>query len=292
MSKILNVAAIDIGSNGARIMIKSISQNLKVKKLQFLRIPLRLGVDVFNKGAISPNREKLLGRTLKIFRQLMKIYSVSNYRAYATSAMREAINGSKIINKLNHKLDLDIKIISGEEEATIICNNNDISDYEPSLFVDVGGGSTEVSLFVDAKPVKCQSFNIGTLRMLSNEFSPKSLNYLMEEVSKICQLYPNIKVIGSGGNINKLYKLVSKQNPGLNNFLPVGFLQEMFLSMENMTVEQRMDKYDLRQDRADVIVPAATVFLSIAKAANISHIYVPTFGLVDAMINKMGMELF
>ncbi len=288
----INVAAIDIGSNGARIMIKSISESLKVKKLQFLRIPLRLGVDVFNVGSITTQREKLLERTLKIFRQLMKIYGVQKYQAYATSAMREASNGVKIIKRLNDELDLDVRIISGEEEATIICNNNVLSDYEPCLFVDVGGGSTEVSLFVDAKPVKCQSFNIGTLRMLSNDFSPKTLSNLMEEVSSISLLYPNIKVIGSGGNINKLYKLVSKQNPGLNNFLPVKLLDDIFKRMEQMSVDERMDKYELRADRADVIVPAATVFLSVAKAAKISQIYVPTFGLVDAMINKMGLELY
>lgn len=292
MPKIINVAAIDIGSNGARIMIKSISENLKVKKLQFLRIPLRLGEDVFNVGLITPQREKLLERTLKIFKQLMKIYGVQEYRAYATSAMREAGNGIKIIRSLNSELGLDVRIITGEEEATIICNNNALSDYEPNLFVDVGGGSTEVSLFVDAKPVKCQSFNVGTLRMLSHDFNPKSMKKLADEVAQIATQYPGVKITGSGGNINKLYKLANKQTPGLNNFLPVSQLEEILHNMESLSVEDRMEKYDLRQDRADVIVPAATVFISIAKAANITHIYVPTLGLVDAMINKIGVEQF
>ncbi len=292
MGKVINVAAIDIGSNGARIMIKSISEDLKVKKLQFLRIPLRLGEDVFNIGYISPERAKIMERTLKIFKHLLKIYGVQKYEAYATSAMREASNGKKLLDRLNSEIGLGIKIISGLEEATIICNNNALSDYDPCLFVDVGGGSTEISLFVDAKPVKCQSFNIGTLRMLSNDFSPKTLNNLMQEVAQICFQYPNIKVIGSGGNINKLYKLISKQNPGLNNFLPVKLLQEMFCKLDTMTVEERMEKYDLRADRADVIVPAATVFLAVASASKATEIYVPTFGLVDAMINKIGMEMF
>ena len=288
----VNVAAIDIGSNGARIMIKSISENLKVKKLQFLRIPLRLGVDVFNIGYISPERAKIMERTLKIFKHLLKIYGVQKYEAYATSAMREASNGKKLLDRLNSEIGLGIKIISGLEEASIICNNNALSDYDPCLFVDVGGGSTEISLFNETKPVKCQSFNIGTLRMLGKNYDPTVMGKLTEQVSSITKPFPKIRIVGSGGNINKLYKLISRKNPGLNNFLPVGLLKDQLEKMQSMTVEERMEKYDLRADRADVIVPAAKVFLNIAKSANVSEIYVPTLGLVDAMIEKIGMELF
>lgn len=288
----VNVAAIDIGSNGARIMIKSISENLKVKKLQFLRIPLRLGVDVFNIGYISPERAKIMERTLKIFKHLLKIYGVQKYEAYATSAMREASNGKKLLDRLNSEIGLGIKIISGLEEASIICNNNALSDYDPCLFVDVGGGSTEISLFNETKPVKCQSFNIGTLRMLGKNYDPTVMGKLTEQVSSITKPFPKIRIVGSGGNINKLYKLISRKNQGLNNFLPVGLLKDQLDKMQSMTVEERMEKYDLRADRADVIVPAAKVFLNIAKSANVSEIYVPTLGLVDAMIEKIGMELF
>ncbi len=290
--KTINMAAIDIGSNGARIMIKSISDNLTVKKLQFLRIPLRLGVDVFNIGYITPSREKMLERTAKIFRQLIKIYGVEKMRACATSAMREATNGEKIIQRLNKELGLGIEIIAGSEEAEIICNNNLLSDYDPCLYVDVGGGSTEVSLFKETKPVSCRSYNVGTLRMLSRDFNPKVMERLKEDVCKLTLELPKLRIIGSGGNINKLYKMVSKRNPGLNNFLPVAMLQEMVDKLSALSVEDRMDKFDLRADRADVIVPAAQVFLAIASAAKVDSIYVPTLGLVDAMINKMGLEMF
>lgn len=288
----VNVAAIDIGSNGARIMIKSISENLKVKKLQFLRIPLRLGEDVFNIGYISPERAKIMERTLKIFKHLLKIYGVQKYEAYATSAMREASNGKKLLDRLNSEIGLGIKIISGLEEASIICNNNALSDYDPCLFVDVGGGSTEISLFNETKPVKCQSFNIGTLRMLGKNYDPTVMGKLTEQVSSITKPFPKIRIVGSGGNINKLYKLISRKNQGLNNFLPVGLLKDQLEKMQSMTVEERMEKYDLRADRADVIVPAATVFLAVASASKATEIYVPTLGLVDAMIEKIGMELF
>ena len=213
-----NLAAIDIGSNAARVLIKQIEKTkgndglptLRMKKLQFLRIPLRLGIDVFNIGKISLEREMQLIRTMKVFRQLLIIYNVEDYRACATSAFRDAKNGKKILRHLRKNLKLDIDIITGDEEARILrdCNKAMMGNL---LYMDVGGGSTELSLVCEGQLIDSRSFNIGTLRLLSNTVSQSQWDEMRNAVKDFCHGFDNIQIVGSGGNINKLYRLTPKR---------------------------------------------------------------------------------
>lgn len=289
-----NLAAIDIGSNAARILIKQITRTkgdngrntIHMKKLQFLRIPLRLGIDVFSKGRISEEREHQLMRTMKIFRQLLIIYNVEDYRACATAAFRDAKNGKKILRRISKDLKLDIDIITGDEEARILrdCNQSMMGNL---LYMDVGGGSTELSLVCEGQLIDSRSFNIGTLRLLSGNVSQSQWNDMKEAVAEFCHGIDNIHIIGSGGNINKLYRLTPKRERKTDRLL-VCTLNKLHKNLSALTVEQRMDQYDLREDRADVIVPAAKLFLMVSEVVKAEDIIVPTVGLADGIINELS----
>lgn len=289
-----NLAAIDIGSNAARILIKNVTsstddegkQTVHMKKLQFLRIPLRLGMDVFSIGKISEEREKQLIRTMKIFRQLLIIYNVEDYRACATAAFRDAKNGKKILRKIRNNLKLDIEIVSGEEEAKIIRDNHVQEDGKNYLYMDVGGGSTELSLISDGKLIAVRSFNIGTIRLLNASVPTEQWNEMCDAVKSMTEGYEDIHIIGSGGNINKLYRLAPKREKK-KEVLMVSTLSKLYTNLSSLSVEERMRQYDLRADRADVIVPAAQLFLMVAGAANTDSIIVPTLGLADGIINEL-----
>ncbi len=292
-----NLAAIDIGSNAARILIKSVERtensdglsSLSLKKLQFLRIPLRLGIDVFSIGKIGEEREKQLIRTIKIFRQLLILYNVLDYRACATSAFRDAKNGKRILRHIQKKMKVDIDIISGDEEARILrdCNKSVSGNL---LYMDVGGGSVEVSLISDGQLIDSRSFNVGTLRFVTKTASQADVLAMKEEVERICSGFENIRIVGSGGNINKIYRIMPKRERK-NDQLTVSSLEKILSSMSELPVEQRMKQYDLREDRADVIVPAAMLFLTVAKAAKAEHIIVPTVGLADGIINELAESI-
>lgn len=288
----LVVAAIDIGSNAARILIKSVTKKggeLLFKKLQFLRIPVRLGVDVFRDGKIGEEREAVLLRTMKIFRQLLILYNVDDYRICATSAFREARNGKKVLSMIRKETKLKIDIITGMEEARILRDNN-FSMMGNLLYVDVGGGSTELSFVREGEVVESRSFDIGTLRMLNESVSPEIWKQMMDTVKEITQGVENIQIIGTGGNINKLYRLAPKQERK-NNVLKVSILNNLFKKMSVMDVEERMMHYSLRESRADVIVPAAQIFLMIAEITKSEDIIVPTEGLADGIINELANSM-
>ena len=296
-----NLAAIDIGSNAARLLIKSVTRQedgtLQFQKLQFVRFPLRLGLDVFSQGKISQEREKQFLRMIKAFRQLMIIYNVADYKACATSALRDAKNGSKIIKHIKHVTGIDIEIISGEEEAQTIYDNhiekllltsaNNQRTGTAYLYVDVGGGSTEVSFIADGQLQQNRSFNIGTLRLLSGTVSLDSINEMGDQICHMLDGVKEVTIIGSGGNINKLYRLVPKKSK-LKDRISLQQLEHLYSQLSALSLEDRIREFDLRPDRADVIVPAAQIFLTIARVVNANCIAVPTIGLADGIINKLA----
>lgn len=289
---VLNLAAIDIGSNAARILIKSVEsapEGLRSCKLQFLRIPIRLGIDVFSKGMIGDKREKMLLRTMKIFRQLMILYNVDDYRICATSAFRDAENSKKILKYVKARTHLDIEVITGTEEARIIRDN--CPSTGNALYMDVGGGSTELSLVSDGHLVDTRSFNIGTIRLLNEQITPDDWNSMMTQVQELTSGVDNISIIGSGGNINKLYRLIHKSNKK-KNVVATDDLRKMFMQLSQLSLQERMDKYGLSANRADVIVPAAQLFIMVAGIVKAASIHVPNVGLVDGIINEMAKKSF
>ena len=289
----VNYAAIDIGSNAVRLLIKSIDreavQEKKIKKVMMLRVPLRLGFDVFSIGELSEKKADKLRRLMKAFRQLMKIYDVDDYRACATSAMRDARNGRTIIKKIEKDTGIRIEIIDGQEEARMIYNNH-IECMEDRLgnymYVDVGGGSTEINLWTNGELVWSVSYNIGTVRMLSNAVKEGTWQQMEEELMKVTEGVAAINIIGSGGNINKLFRLADKKDKKLQR-LPVSSLQTVYDVLKPLTPEERVEAFSLKQDRADVIVPAAEIFLKIAEVVHAEYIYVPVIGLSDGIIDNL-----
>ena len=289
----VNYAAIDIGSNAVRLLIKSIDreavQEKKIKKVMMLRVPLRLGFDVFSIGELSEKKADKLRRLMKAFRQLMKIYDVDDYRACATSAMRDARNGRTIIKKIEKDTGIRIEIIDGQEEARMIYNNH-IECMEDRLgnymYVDVGGGSTEINLLTNGELVWSVSYNIGTVRMLSNAVKEGTWQQMEEELMKVTEGVAAINIIGSGGNINKLFRLADKKDKKLQR-LPVSSLQTVYDVLKPLTPEERVEAFSLKQDRADVIVPAAEIFLKIAEVVHAEYIYVQVIGLSDGIIDNL-----
>ncbi len=289
----VNYAAIDIGSNAVRLLIKSIDreavQEKKIKKVMMLRVPLRLGFDVFSIGELSEKKADKLRRLMKAFRQLMKIYDVDDYRACATSAMRDVRNGRTIIKKIEKDTGIRIEIIDGQEEARMIYNNH-IECMEDRLgnymYVDVGGGSTEINLLTNGELVWSVSYNIGTVRMLSNAVKEGTWQQMEEELMKVTEGVAAINIIGSGGNINKLFRLADKKDKKLQR-LPVSSLQTVYDVLKPLTPEERVEAFSLKQDRADVIVPAAEIFLKIAEVVHAEYIYVPVIGLSDGIIDNL-----
>lgn len=287
-----NLAAIDIGSNAARILIKQVEKTpngIRMKKLQFLRIPLRLGMDVFTDGRIGKEREKMLIRTMKIFRQLLILYNVEDYLIYATSAFRDAKNGESILRDIRKKTKLEICIISGEEEAKVIHDNFHATGN--LLYMDVGGGSTELSLVCEGKLMDSCSINVGTIRLLMETVTPKQWEEMTTKVKDITEGIENIHIVGSGGNINKLIRLANKKEKKEIE-LPVVSLKNLYKKMSTMAVEELMETYDLRESRADVIVPAAQIFIMVADLIDADTITVPNVGLADGMINIMIDRIF
>lgn len=296
-----NLAAIDIGSNAARLLIKSVTKQedgtLQFQKLQFVRFPLRLGLDVFTQGKISREREVQFIRMIKAFRQLMIIYNVVDFKACATSALRDAKNGEKIIKRIKHVTGIPIEIISGEEEARTIYDNhiekllissaNAKEGGTAFLYVDVGGGSTEVSLIAEGQLQNSCSFNIGTLRMLSGTVSLESVTEMCDQICAMLNGQTDVTIIGSGGNINKLFRLVPKKSK-LKDRITLPQLEKLYGQLSSLNVEDRIREFDLRPDRADVIVPAAQIFIAIARAVGAGAIMVPTIGLADGIINKLA----
>lgn len=288
----VNYAAIDIGSNAVRLLIKSIddeSIDTLFTKALLVRVPLRLGADAFLTGEISSKKSKNLLRLIKAYRQLMKIYDVVDYRACATSAMRDAKNGKKLIQEIARKTGIKIEIINGDEEAKLVYYNHieQLLDKNKNyIYVDVGGGSTEVSLISKGTLISSRSYNIGTVRMLEGKVKEEVPFIMKAELTQLAEIYPDIIIIGSGGNINKLFRLSDQYNKQSIVF-PIAELEKLTTVLKSYSLEERMKEFKLKPDRADVIIPAADIFLHIAKYTKATTILVPTIGLVDGMIDSL-----
>lgn len=291
MSKI-NYAAIDIGSNAVRLLIKSIDDEAATPsftKQQLIRVPLRLGEDTFSIGSISESKGKKLLRLIKAFRQFMRIYEVTAYRACATSAVRDASNGKELIKDICRKTGIKIEVINGEQEARLIYDNHieEILDKNTNyIYVDVGGGSTEISLINEGELKNSRSYNIGTVRLLEGTVKKNTYSRLRRDLSLFATQYPNLCIIGSGGNINKLFRLADGTGKGNIKF-PVDRLQQLNSQLKEMSTEERIAKFNLRPDRADVISYAADIFLEVATQTQATTILVPTIGLVDGIIDSL-----
>lgn len=287
-------AAIDIGSNAVRLLIKRIneSENLDSKRLNkvlLLRVPLRLGFDVFSLGSVSETKAVKLRRLMKAFRQLMKVYEVTDYRACATSAMRDASNGREVIKKIKQETDIVIEVIDGEEEARMIYNNHMecLEDRTGNyIYVDVGGGSTEINFLVNGQLVQSLSYNVGTVRLLSGAVREDTWQRMKNDLARLTADFPQVNIIGSGGNINKLYRLAEKKDKKQQR-LSIAQLQKLYDELSPLTPEQRMEQYGLKADRADVIVPAAQIFLTIADVVKADYVHVPVIGLADGIIDTL-----
>lgn len=290
-----NYAAIDIGSNAVRLLIKEIKEEqgkAHFSKVLMLRVPLRLGFDVFDIGKISEKKEKNMIRLMKAFRHLMKIYDVKHCRACATSAMRDAKNGMDIIKQIEKKTGVHIDIIDGQEEAKIIYNNHveHMEDQKGNyMYVDVGGGSTEINLLSEGQLVCSRSYNIGTVRMLNNAVKDSEWERLKNNLAELAKSYPQTNIIGSGGNINKLYRLADKKNKKKMT-MQVSVLQELHTRLKALSLEERMEQFGMKPDRADVIIPAGEIFLTIANIIGASYIHVPVIGLSDGIIDELYLQ--
>lgn len=286
----MNIAAIDIGSNGARLLIKSFDDNApessRIKKLLFVRIPLRLGKDVFALGKISKERQRMMMHMMKGFRQFMELYNVEHFRACATSAMRDAENGKKVMRRIEKETGIRLEIIPGAEEAQLLCNNlveNTESGVGNFAYVDVGGGSTEISLLHDGVLAESHSFNVGTLRMLAGAVTPEERNAMCRMLEKYAENFPGTKIIGSGGNINRLFRLAKVK--GDSRSLSVTALKQLYAELAPLSLEERMEQFKLKDDRADVIIPAAEIFLLVARSLKCEDILVPNISLADSIVD-------
>lgn len=288
------IAAIDIGSNAARLLINEVKTNngkAEFTKLNLLRIPLRLGIDVFSNGEIGEERKEMVINSMKIFRQLMEVYKVDHYRACATSAMRDAKNGQEIIEIVKSTADIDIEIITGDEEATLIYENHVAEGLDKDfayLYVDVGGGSTELTFYENNKMKYEHSFNIGTIRILNGLVPDKAWEEMKAEIKDKIKSKKPVVAIGSGGNINKIFSL-SKTKDGKP--MPVTVIKKYLKEMQQLTVEQRMQLYQMREDRADVLVPALQIFNNVMTWAEIKHIYVPKISVADGLVKSIYYKL-
>ena len=287
-----NIAAIDIGSNGARLLIKRFDDEApefeRIRKLMFVRVPLRLGKDVFTLGKISKERSRMMMHMMKGFHEFMRLYGVQTYRACATSAMRDAENGKKVMRKIEKETGIRLEIIPGAEEAGLLCNNlveNTDSAIGNYAYVDVGGGSTEISLLHDGVLAESHSFNIGTLRMLSGSVQEKEWHLMRHMLNDYAKAFPDTRIIGSGGNINRLYKLIGDKNA--KKQIDVAQLRDIHARLSALTIEGRMEKYGLKEDRADVIIPAGEIFIAVADALGCDTILVPNISLADSIVDGL-----
>lgn len=291
----MNIAAIDIGSNGARLLIKSFDDNApassRIRKLLFVRIPLRLGQDVFTLGKVSKERQHMMMHMMKAFRQFMLLYKVEHFRACATSAMRDADNGKKVMHRIEKETGIRLEIIPGAEEAQLLCNNlveNTDSGVGNFAYVDVGGGSTEISLLHDGVLAESHSFNIGTLRLLAGAVTQEERNAMCSVLENYAREFPGTKIIGSGGNINRLFKLAKVK--GDSRELPVERIRELHDILAPLSLEERKLKFKLKDDRADVIVPAAEIFMTVASTLDCDSIIVPNISLADSIVDGIYKE--
>ncbi len=289
--KVRKFAAIDIGSNAIRLLTQNVIEEAD-KKTQFhknslIRVPVRLGKDAFTMGKISDRNADRIVNTMKAFKLLMEVSEVEKYMACATSAIREAANGHEIVDVISQECGIRVEIIDGKREASIIAATNVQHIIQPDssyLYIDVGGGSTEFTLFSEGEIQISKSFQLGTVRILNNKVGDEVWQSLENWIRSWIHTTNKLYIIGSGGNINKLHKMSGHKE---GEPLTYSGLYRQYRVLQNLTYEERISELGLNPDRADVIIPAARIFLSVAKWSGAKKIYVPKIGLSDGIINAL-----
>jgi len=291
----LRLAAIDIGSNAARLLISDVVKNREGRpdfnKLNLVRVPLRLGFDVFERKEISVEKQEMILQTIRAYKCLIDVYGVKHVKAVATSAMRDAVNSSAIIDRVKKDTGIEIKIISGDEEAAVIYENHVAENLDKDhsyLYIDVGGGSTELTFFSQNLLVFKQSFNIGTIRLLKNQVEEKHWEEVKNYVRDKIKGHKQIVAIGTGGNINKVFSLSKKKD---GKPLPLDLLKDYYKELSSHSLYDRMRTYNLREDRADVIIPALQIYINVMRWASIEEIFVPKIGLADGLLHTLFEEI-
>ena len=289
------LAAIDIGSNAARLLITEVTVTEKktvFEKLNLVRVPLRLGFDVFDRKEISPEKAAMFLNTIRSFKYLMDAYAVTHCKAAATSAMRDARNSAELLESIRKATGLEIEVISGDDEASFIYENHIAENLDKEnayLYIDVGGGSTELTCFADNHLLFKKSFNIGTIRLIKNQVTEAHWDGMKDFLKKeIRGMGKQLTAIGSGGNINKVFSL-SKRKDGKP--LSLELLRDYFKELSSFSVEDRMKLYNMKADRADVIVPALQIYVNVMRWIDADEIYVPKIGLADGLIQALYREL-
>jgi exopolyphosphatase/guanosine-5'-triphosphate,3'-diphosphate pyrophosphatase len=289
--KITKYAAIDIGSNGVRLLIANVvefkKKETQFKKSSLIRIPIRLGEDVFTTGIISEKNKNRMCEAMQAFQLLMNVNGVEKFKACATSAMREASNSKEIINSIFDKTGLKIDIIDGKTEAEII-SSTDLDQFikndKSYLYVDVGGGSTEFTFFLNGELIDSKSFKLGTVRLLDNKVEDNVWNDAKKWIKKTSEHLNQVTLIGSGGNINKIFKMSGKRE---GKSLSYVYLKSYYNFLNQMNYDERISELDLNPDRADVIIPATKIYLKAMKWSHAKKIYVPKIGLSDGIIKSL-----
>lgn len=289
--KFVKLAAIDIGSNSIRLLITNVipTENYTYyRKVSMTRLPVRLGEDVFNKGKISKETLQRLFDAMQAYNYIMKVNGVADYRACATSAMREAKNGKTIVKRIAKKTGINIELIDGAEEAHLVFESKMFDKIQPEesnfLYIDVGGGSTELTLWIDHKITDSESFKIGTVRILNGLDKPEEWSRMQQWITQHTQHLPNIAMIGSGGNINKTHKLSGKP---VNEPLSLRYLNLTLKNISRLSTDERVTQLGLNFDRADVIVPALRIYTSATRWAGAQKMYVPKIGVSDGIIRDL-----
>ena len=290
----LRLAAIDIGSNAARVLITEVSkegQKVSFNKISLVRVPLRLGFDVFETGEISSKKKGLLLETMKSFIHLINAFEIKYYKACATSAMRETKNAKEIVQLIKKETGIKVEIISGSQEATYVFENHiagNLDKKKSYLYIDVGGGSTELTFLSKNKLIFKDSYEIGTIRLLKNKVKEELWDNMKDSIKKHTENYGEITAIGSGGNINKLYSLTHKKE---NKTLSAQLLRSYHKKLDKLSLQERMTLYKLKEDRADVIVHALEIYLNVMKWSGANEILVPKIGLVDGLVQHIYNEV-
>lgn len=291
----MRLAAIDIGSNAARLLIVDVVVNKKgeaeFNQVNYVRLPLRLGFDVFGNGEISQQKAQKVVTAMQVFQSCMTFYEVKQLKACATSAMRDAKNGKEIIELVAQQTGIKINIISGDEEATLVHENHIAENMDREhgyLYINVGGGSTDLIFFVDGKLGYTKSIDIGTIRLLKNLVTESHWDNMKAELKANVKSNLPVVAIGSGGNINKIFSLSKKKD---GKPLSLDLLKKYYADLSSMSLEERIHKYKFREDRGDVIVPALNIYIKAMRWAGIKEIYVPRIGLVDGLVQSLYHEI-
>ena len=289
--KVKKLAAIDIGSNAIRILISNVVQvegeHPVFMKSEMIRVPIRLGEDSFTVGEISPKNIKRVVKAMKAFKLIMKINGVKNYMACATSALRESNNADELIAKVKKKAGIKIELIDGKKEAEIISYTTILADQGHNsnyLYVDVGGGSTEFSVLKNGKRIVSKSFKVGTVRMINNMVNDKVWLEIEKWIKMNTKGIEKIQLLGSGGNINKVFKLSNIKDGNPLTYFNLNFFYQ---DLKKLSYEERILRYNLNLDRADVILPALEIYLKALKWSGATKVFVPKIGLSDGMIKMM-----